>query len=92
MNALNSEGDSLIFQSAFFEGTGILLKAGASTQIINKKGESALHHAAERNDFGSCLLLLKYGADLHLKDENNMKAADQCTYTFLKDFLLYISD
>lgn len=92
VNALNSEGNSLIFQSAFPEGTEILLKAGASTQIINKKGESALHRAALRNDFGSCLLLLKYGADLHLKDKDDMKPLDLCVFKFLKEFLLFLSN
>lgn len=92
VNAQNNEGNSLIFNSVFAEGTEILLKAGASPHILNKKGESALHHAAKRNDLEICLLLMKYGADVNLEDENIKKPADLCTFSFVKDFLLFISE
>lgn len=92
VNAQNNEGNSIIFESVYAEGTEILLKAGASTKIVNKKGESALHLAAKRNDLEICLLLLSYGAEINLEDENKKKPSDLCTYTYLKDFLLYISE
>lgn len=92
VNTQNNEGDSLIFVSVFAEGTEILLKAGASTKVLNKKGESALHRAAQRNDLEICLLLLSYGADINLLDEDNKKPSDLCTYEYLKDFLLFISE
>lgn len=61
VNAQNDDGNSLIFLSVFPRGTEVLLKAGASTKLLNNKGESALHCAAFRNDLETCLLLLKYG-------------------------------
>lgn len=92
VNAQNNDGNSLLFLSGFAEGTEILLKAGASQHLLNKKGEAALHHAAQRNDFDSCVLLLKYGADLNVEDENKKKPMDVCTYKYLKDFLSSISE
>lgn len=92
VNAQNNEGNAVIFVTVFAEATEILLKAGASTKILNKKGESALHHAAKRNDLETCLLLLSYGADINLVDKDNKKPSDLCTYNFLRDFLLFISE
>lgn len=92
VNAQNNEGDSVIFVTPFAEATEILLKAGASAKILNKKGESALHRAAQRNDLEICLLLLSYGADINLVDEDNKKPSDVCTYKLLKDFLLFIAE
>lgn len=91
VNAQNNEGDTLIFVAAFAEGTEMLLKAGTSTSIVNKKGESALHVAAKKNDLEMCLLLLSYGAELKLEDGNHKKPSDLCTYKFLEDFLVYLS-
>lgn len=90
-NAQNNDGKSLIFLSVFPRGSEILLRSGASTKILNKKGESALHFAAERNDLETCLLLLKYGADLNLENENNQKPSDLCSNFFLKGLLTYLS-
>lgn len=91
VNAQNNDGNSLIFLSVFPRGTEVLLRSGASTKLLNKKGESALHHAAQRNDLETCLLLLKYGADLELKDENNQKPSDLCSNSFLKELLTYLA-
>lgn len=91
VNAQNTDGNSLIFLSVFPRGTEVLLRSGASTKILNKKGESALHLAAQRNDLETCLLLLKYGADLNLKNENNEKPSDLGSNSFLKELLTYIS-
>lgn len=92
VNAHNYVGNSLIFESVYAEGTEILLEAGASTQILNNEGASALHCAAQNNDMEICLLLLKYGAGLNLKDENNEKPSDLCTYKYLKDFLVFVCE
>lgn len=89
LNIQNNDGNSIIFESLYPEGTEILLKAGASTKIVNNKGQSALHLAAQRNDMETSLLLLKYGADLELKDEDNKKPSDFCTFEYMKDFLNY---
>lgn len=92
VNVQNDLGNSLIFESVFVEGTEILLKAGASVKVINKKGQSALHLAALRNELDICLLLLKYGADLNIEDENGQKPTDVCTYGFVKDLLNFIAE
>lgn len=92
VNAQNYEGDSLIFSSSYVEGTENLLKAGASIKILNWEGLSALHVAAGRNDFEICILLLKYGADLMLKDGFQKTPSNYCNYKFLRDFLLFISE
>lgn len=92
VNVQNNLGHSLIFESVFVDGTEVLLKAGASVKLINKKGQSALHIAAQRNELDICLLLLKYGADLKLKDENNQKPSDLCTCEVVKEFLNFIAD
>lgn len=70
----------------------MLLKAGASTKIVDWEGWSALHAAAGRNNFEICLLLLKYGAYLMLKDGVGKKPSDICNYKYLRDFLLFIAD
>lgn len=92
VNVQNDEGNTLLMQTVFPEGSEILLRAGASVQLLNKEGESALHHAAMRNDIETCILLLKYGADLNLRDKNDNKPSDLCTYNYLKDFLNYVSE
>lgn len=91
VNVQNNEGNSLIFESLYAEGTELLLKAGASTKIVNNKGQSALHLAAQRNDLEISILLLKYGADLELKDKDNKKPLDFCTFEYMKEFLNYCS-
>lgn len=91
VNAQNNDGNSLIFLSVFPRGTEVLLRSGASTKILNKKGESALHLAAQRNDLETSLLLMKYGADLNLEDGNSQKPSDLCSNPFIKGLLTYLS-
>lgn len=81
----------MLFSCVYPEGTEILLKAGASVDIVNKNGETALHYAAGRNDLATILLLLRHGADLQLIDCNGFRARDFCTYFYVRDFIDYIS-
>lgn len=90
MNAQNNDGNTLIFESIYPEGTEILLKNGALVNIANKKGHTALHFAAKRDDLDTIILLLKYGADLNLKDECDMKPIDFCICSYIKDFLEFV--
>lgn len=92
INAQNNDGNSLLFLSVFPRGTEVLLSSGASTKILNKKGESALHYSAQRNDLETSLLLLKYGADLKLEDKNSQKPSDLCSNLFIKGLLTYLSE
>lgn len=91
VNAQNNDGNTVIFSCVYPEGTELLLKAGASVDILNKNGESALHYAARRNDLAAILLLLRHGADLQLIDDNGFRARDLCTYFYVRDFIDYIS-
>lgn len=92
VNAQNNEGNTLVFESIFLEGTEILLKSGAALNIVNKKGQTALHYAAIRGDLVTILLLLKHGADLHLKDESNLRPVDLCTRLHVKEFLEFLEN
>lgn len=90
LNAQNNDGETVIFGCVYPTRTEMLLKAGACVKIVNKNGESALHYAARRNDLATILLLIQYGADLNLTDNNGIKARDVCTYFYVKDFIKYI--
>lgn len=92
VNAQNTEGNTLIFESIYPNGTEILLNSGALVNITNKKGQTALHNAAKRDDLATILLLLKYGANHNLKDENHMRAIDFCKSSYTKDFFEFIEE
>lgn len=90
VNAQNNEGNTIIFESIFPRGTEILLRNGAAVNIRNSKGQTALHYAAKRDDLDTILLLIKYGAELNLKDENDMRPVDYCKRSYVREFLEFI--
>lgn len=92
VNAQKNNGETLLFKEVYPETIEILIKSGASVNIVNKNGDTALHYAAKRNDLESILLLLKYGANVRLTNSKGAKPADMCTYFYVKDFVDYISN
>lgn len=90
VNAQNNEGNTMLFESFFPRGTEILLSSGASVNILNKKGQTALHYAVMRDDLDTILLLLKYGADLNLKDLRDRKPVDYCKRSYFREFLEFL--
>lgn len=92
VNAQTNTGETLLFKEVYPETIEMLIKSGASVNILNKNDDTALHYAAKRNDLESILLLLKYGADLRLTNSKGSKPADMCTYFYVKDFVKYISN
>ena len=54
------------------EATQLLLEHGASVHVQNKKGQTALHIASQSHLSRIMELLLKSGADVDAKDDDNM--------------------
>jgi len=52
----------------FFVSVSVLLDAGANADIVDNKGRGPLHSAVTRNNVALTKLLLKHGADPHLRD------------------------
>ena len=53
-----------------------LLSAGASIDVVNNSGYTALHHAAERNQPAAIETLLRGGADSSIRTQRGKTALD----------------
>jgi hypothetical protein len=78
VNARDIDGETPLRYSGNVPLSTVLLERGANPNIQNRDGWSATHYAAYHGPLELVLLLVRFGGNVHLKDNKEKSPLDWC--------------
>jgi ankyrin repeat protein len=99
LDVIDIEGRTILFSSIKYSNNELLEvllnfnKTNIGFSIIDTKdklGYTALHYAVILNNFDAIKILLKYGADIKIKDNNNNNILDLALKNNKTDIFIYL--